>query len=203
MPAGHGRKGGRQPAKTHVATQKNSSLTILFIHLQGTLEVHSCPWVWANHHANLVTVWVQHSQAILAMQICPRVWVHNFQAMLVMQSLPQAWGLQSWSNPTNMFASLSLGPNHQRMERKAPYNILIKHVNRRVRGTDTVGNRLLSNGFSATYYHLDSNHVYASKREAYRTYPWIDRSHQRQRGLASVWGRYRIVNFWCFTWTYR
>ena len=28
--------------------------------------------------------------------------------------------------------------------------------------------------------------LYAFKREAYRSYPWIDPSHQRQRGLASV-----------------
>ena len=28
--------------------------------------------------------------------------------------------------------------------------------------------------------------LYASKGEDYRSYPWIDRSHQSQRGLASV-----------------
>ena len=33
---------------------------------------------------------------------------------------------------------------------------------------------------------VTAENLYASKGEAYRSYPWIDRSHQRQRGLASV-----------------
>lgn len=43
--------------------------------------------------------------------------------------------------------------------RMAPHNVIIKHIDRHVRGKDTVGNLILCHEFAATYYHLDSKHV--------------------------------------------
>ena len=61
--------------------------------------------------------------------------------------------------PCNVQRCYGCGRHFVDKYRKAPHNIIIKHVDRRVRGKDTMGNLLLSNDFSATYYHLDSKHV--------------------------------------------
>ena len=44
--------------------------------------------------------------------------------------------------------------------RSSPYNLVIKHLDRRVTGKDgTTGRLLYSNTFSNTYYHLNSTHI--------------------------------------------
>ena len=61
--------------------------------------------------------------------------------------------------PTNVQKCYGCGRPFVDKYRKAPHNVIIKHVDRRVRGTDTMSNLLVSHDFSATYYHLDSKHV--------------------------------------------
>ena len=61
--------------------------------------------------------------------------------------------------PSNVQKCYGCGRHFVDKYRKAPHNVIIKHVDRRVRGTDTMGNLLISSDFSATYYHLDSKHV--------------------------------------------
>ena len=58
-----------------------------------------------------------------------------------------------------MFINVHKCQNHfTEKYRKAPHNVIIKHVDRRIRGKDIMGNITVSNDFSATYYyHLIPN----------------------------------------------
>ena len=43
--------------------------------------------------------------------------------------------------------------------RHPPYNIVVKHKDRRIRGVDTNGNIRYSSDFQNTYYHLNNEHI--------------------------------------------
>ena len=61
--------------------------------------------------------------------------------------------------PKNVQKCYGCGRQFVEKYRTAPHNVIIKHIDRRVRGKDTVGNLVLCHDFSATYYHPDSKHV--------------------------------------------
>ena len=42
---------------------------------------------------------------------------------------------------------------------KPPYNIIVKHVNRRTEGKTDIGNLLINPDFTAAYYHPTKSHI--------------------------------------------
>ena len=61
--------------------------------------------------------------------------------------------------PKNVHKCYGCGKNFVEKYRRPPYNIILRPVDSRVRGKDTLGHVILSYDFSPTRYHLDSAHV--------------------------------------------
>ena len=51
------------------------------------------------------------------------------------------------------------GQNFAEKYRSSPYNIIVKHVDRRIRGRNASGNIVYNQDFTNTYYHLSKDHI--------------------------------------------
>ena len=61
--------------------------------------------------------------------------------------------------PGNVAKCYGCGQNFAEKYRSSPYNIIVKHVDRRIRGRDASGNIVYNQDFTNTYYHLSKDHI--------------------------------------------
>jgi hypothetical protein len=61
--------------------------------------------------------------------------------------------------PANVVKCYGCGQKFAQKYRSSPYNIIIKHVDRRIRGRDASGNIVHNQDFTNTYYHLSKDHI--------------------------------------------
>lgn len=92
--------------------------------------------------------------------------VLNIQRNSEYQSQPRTWhsGMSPGryelvALPTNVFKCYGCGQNFADKYRSSPYNIVVKHVDRRIRGRDTSGNIFYNQDFTNTCYHLSKDHI--------------------------------------------
>ena len=65
--------------------------------------------------------------------------------------------------PKNVHVFYGCGSNFTNKYDKSPNNIIIKHVDRRIRGEIDIGNLLFNADFTAAYYHLIKSHITKTK----------------------------------------
>ena len=104
---------------------------------------------------------VQQSSPSAASHILPLSPLSGMGSMMALQwhSGMSAHRYELQPLPKNVQKCYGCGKQFTEKYRRAPHNVIIKHVDRRIRGKDTMGNITVSNDFTATYYHLDSKHV--------------------------------------------
>jgi hypothetical protein len=61
--------------------------------------------------------------------------------------------------PGNVVKCYGCGQTFAEKYRSSPYNIIVRHVDRRIRGRDASGNIVYNQDFTNTYYHLSKDHI--------------------------------------------